>query len=142
MKLGLREALTPPVRPSLRSFDPDCWLAAHGRYEGPSMPPCEGRLVRVHLIPKQLISRECGCDKNDPLVWDDAVWVWGCGGITGCSGHHGALDVSRRLRIARDEIPARTEAFAAAHHLAWFLERTYGGPDGNPGRGGGGYGEQ
>jgi hypothetical protein len=82
--------------------------------------PCDGRLVKAHLIPKQLLRRE-----RLPL-WPDEVWVPMCGGISGIGGHHGQLDHSRKLRIPREALPAPTEAFAAEHNLSWYLDRTYG----------------
>jgi hypothetical protein len=93
-----------------------CWLAQF------TDAPCDGKLRKCHLIPKQLIRREVGLID----VYDERTWVWGCGGITGCSGHHGALDVARTLRIPRDKIPAKVEAFAEEHGLGWWLDREYG----------------
>jgi hypothetical protein len=95
---------------------PTCWLAEF------SDAPCDGDLRKCHLIAKQTIRRELG----DALKWDDRVWVWGCGGIMGCSGHHGMLDYSRTLRVPRERLPAAVEAFAAEHGLGWYLNREYG----------------
>jgi len=80
--------------------------------------------VKCHLLPAQLIRRELG--KSSRLVWDPRVWVWGCGGPTGCSGHHGALDTARTLRVPREKLPPGLEEFAAEHGLGWWLDRTYG----------------
>lgn len=100
-------------------IDPRCFLGTHGVMRHPK--PCDGRLVRCHLIPKQVIRRV------DPgAVWDDRAWVWGCGGITGCSGHHGALDQSRTLRLPRGVLPSWLDDFAAEFGLGWWLDRTYG----------------
>lgn len=99
-----------------------CWLAANGVMEnGRPMAACEGRLVRCHLIPKQLIKGETTADQ-----WDERTWVWACGGIVGNSGHHGMLDTSRRLRVPRDRLPGALEEFAAETELVWWLEREYG----------------
>jgi hypothetical protein len=98
-----------------------CWLALFGCLEnGDPMTKCEGRLVRCHLIPKQKIKLAGGG------VWDRRAWVWGCGGVTGNSGHHGLLDHSRRLRLPREAIPAGTEEFAMELGLLWWLDQTYG----------------
>lgn len=43
----------------------------------------------------------------------------------GLSGHHGMLDVARKLRIPRDRLPDAVEEFAAEHGLTWWLERGY-----------------
>lgn len=95
-----------------------CWVALHV----PNPGPCNGQLVRAHLIKQQTIRREAG----KAHVWDDRVWVPVCGGPTGCSGHHGQLDYSRTLRIPRDALPIAVEEFAAEHGLTWWLEREYG----------------
>lgn len=100
--------------------NPACFLAAHGVMEGgDKMPPCDGRLIAAHLIPRQLLKRE-GLDHGDPRTF-----VLACGGPTGCSGHHGAFDYSRRLRLPRSALPPLLEAYAKAHGLTWFLDRTY-----------------
>jgi hypothetical protein len=93
-----------------------CWIAATVVDAG----PCDGWLVRAHLIPKQLLKRE----HVDP--WDPRAWVPVCGGPTGIGGHHGQLDHSRTLRIPRDALPVMVEEFAAEHGLTWWLEREYG----------------
>lgn len=87
--------------------------------------PCEGRHVRVHLIPKQLIRRELG--KGWRTIADDPrCWVWACGGAMGPSGHHGMLDYTREIRIPRSALPAGVELFALEHGLTWWLTREYG----------------
>jgi hypothetical protein len=98
-----------------------CWLAAFGVLEhGDPMPACDGRLVRCHLIPKQVIQRAGG------KVWDRRAWVWGCGGPTGSGGHHGMLDVSRTLRLPRECLPPELEQFAYDLGLMYWLDREYG----------------
>lgn len=84
--------------------------------------PCDGQLVRVHLIPRQLLKRE-GLAR---FIYDERTWVPGCGGPTGIGGHHGMLDHSRTLRIPREALPAAVEHVAADLALTWFLEREYG----------------
>lgn len=96
-----------------------CFLRQHGVYERGEMPPCDGWLRRVHLIPRQLLKRE-GAPQ-----WDDRVWVWACGGPTGIGGHHGMLDSARTLRIPRAAIPGELEVFAVEHGLAHVLDRLY-----------------
>lgn len=83
------------------------------------MLPCQGRLVRVHLIPQQVIKRSGG----NPA--DRRSWVWACGGITGVGGHHGLLDTSRRLRVLRRNLPGALLAFAMDNGLMWYIERNY-----------------
>lgn len=93
-----------------------CWLAQFtGR-------PCDGKLRKCHLIPKQVVKREVG--RN--FMWDERTWVWACGGPTGIGGHHGMLDASRTLRIPRDRLPMKVEGFAEQHGLGWWLDREYG----------------
>lgn len=98
-----------------------CYLKLYGYMErGDPMPPCDGRLVRVHLLPQQTIKRAGG----NP--WDKRAWVYGCGGIVGNEGHHGMLDHSKKLRLPRVAIPDRTEALAAELGLGWWLDKHYG----------------
>jgi hypothetical protein len=110
-------------------------------------------LIRAHLIPRQLLKREfpkgavletvVGGEKKwvrwhhgnrfgdgfrtlQQLCDDERSWVPCCGGIAGVSGHHGQLDTSRKLRIARAELPPAVEEFAAELGLTWYLDREYG----------------
>jgi hypothetical protein len=99
--------------------NPACFLAQF------SSKPCDGRLIRAHLISKQTIRRELG--KGWRFIADDpSCWVWACGGPTGCSGHHGMLDYARTVRIPRTSLPAALEGFAESHGLTWWLDREYG----------------
>ena len=109
-----------------------CWLAQF------ASTPCDGRLVKAHLIPRQLLRRECPNgftveDEDgaytialDKLIEDRSTWVWACGGPMGDGGHHGMLDQSRTLRVPRAMLPRRVEWFAEALGLEWWLDRTYG----------------
>jgi hypothetical protein len=98
-----------------------CWLGTFGVMEhGDPIPACAGRLVRCHLIPKQLLRTAGG------KVWDDRAWVWGCGGLQGDGGHHGQLDKSRTLRLPRSAMPPAVEELAYELGLTWWLEREYG----------------
>lgn len=101
----------------------DCYLAAHGHMEkGDPVPPCEGRLVRCHLIDQQLLNK-MGLETGDP-----DTYVLGCGGMTGLTGHHGMLDTSKRLRLRVEDLPAEVLDFAARHNLMPWLEKKYGEP--------------
>jgi hypothetical protein len=100
----------------------NCWLAAHAVAETPPMPACHGRLIKAHLIPRQLLKRE-GSAK---AVEDPRSWVWACGGPMGNAGHHGMLDTARTLRIPRDRLPEALEELASELGLGWWLSRTYG----------------
>lgn len=101
-----------------------CYLAHFGRLEsGDPMTPCSGRLVRVHLIPKQLLRRE-GYSGD---MWDQRLWVWACGGFGyGNEGHHHAFDSSKKLRLRRADLPIRFEDWAHEHGFDWYLEREFG----------------
>jgi hypothetical protein len=59
------------------------------------------------------------------LIDDPRVVVPGCGGITGLTGHHGAVD-ALILRIPRGMLPPALEEYAAEYSLTWALERSYG----------------
>jgi hypothetical protein len=100
-----------------------CWLATI-----PDSGACDGRLVRCHLLPQQLLRRELGPRGWRRVASDPRSWVWGCGGPVGCSGHHGALDYSRTLRVPRVMLPAGLEVLAEDLGLSWWLDREYGLP--------------
>ena len=44
----------------------------------------------------------------------------------GDSGHHGAFDHARTIRIPRSALPAEVEMLAVDAGLMWFLDREYG----------------
>jgi hypothetical protein len=98
-----------------------CWLAQF------SDTPCDGQLIRAHLISKQRIKREIHrpLEEMFRIVWDERVWVPACGGISGLGGHHGALD-GRILSVPRSALPEGLEAFAAEYGLSWALDRDFG----------------
>lgn len=129
----------------------------------PGAGPCDGALIRAHLIPRQLLKREFphGASWQEregrwvnywPLEAQDAAlhgetwphrplrtlmddtrsWVPCCGGPVGLGGHHGMLDQSRKLRVARADLPVAVEEFAAELGLTWYLDRTYGEADACP----------
>lgn len=110
--------------------------------------PCDGALIRAHLIPQQLLRREFPHgvlfddgrwrkatryeDRYDlphrtwsALAYDSRSWVACCGGPQGNGGHHGQLDHSKKLRIDREDLPEELEQFAAELGLTWFIQRTY-----------------
>jgi hypothetical protein len=100
--------------------DRTCFFAEFGVFEHDRRTPCDGELRRCHLIPQQVL-RRAGWDE-----WDDRAWVWGCGGIMGDAGHHGAFDHARTIRIPRSALPAEVEMLAVDAGLMWFLDREYG----------------
>lgn len=110
--------------------------------------PCQGFLIRGHLLPRQLLRREFphgvvedggrwwalkrGEERHDlpfrsldDLIRDERGWLPMCGGIMGDGAHHGAFDTSRKLRIAREELPAAFLEYADEIGLSWWVERTY-----------------
>lgn len=98
-----------------------CYLGTFGRMElGDPMPACDGKLVKCHLLPRQLLRRH-RIDEMAP-----GSWVWGCGGPTGLGGHHGMFDAGRTLRIPRETLPGETELLAVKAGLVWYLDRVYG----------------
>lgn len=118
-----------------------CWLA---RY---SQKPCDGRLVRCHLIPRQQLRAawrsvhhpvkgqrpEVALPPHEPLPFkslrdlidDPRTWVWGCGGPMGNGGHHGELDQSRTIRVPFADLPSPLLVVAEQLNLTWWLEREY-----------------
>jgi hypothetical protein len=119
---------------------PRCFFFEHGEYDRPGrvMPACSGRLVRCHLIAKQALVRTSAfrtlvtSEQRYAFLYDPRVWVWGCGGIMGNAGHHGAFDVARTIRVPRELLPKGLEDHAEALGLDWYLERYYG-PRTSPG---------
>lgn len=118
---------------------PVCFFA-----DRPGAGPCDGALIRAHLIPKQRIGRERDAARAAErrgmltpaqrrlllrpemhLLWDPAVWVPMCGGPMGQGGHHGMLD-GKQLRIARADLPPALEEFARRYGFEWSLEADYG----------------
>lgn len=100
-----------------------CWLASF------SEEPCDGRLIRAHLIPRQRIVREVTKtlpkDEAFEVIWDERVWVPVCGGVMGNAGHHGMFD-GKSLRVPRWALPEGVEEYAAQYGLGWSLDREYG----------------
>jgi hypothetical protein len=117
---------------------PDCFLAKFSTH------PCDGQLVRCHLIPKQKLkaiwhSVHSGKPANphlinvdlspwpkmQDLIWDRRTWVWGCGGPMGNAGHHGMLDHSRTIQVPFEALPVETFELARHLELVWWLETEY-----------------
>lgn len=90
----------------------------------PGAGRCDGRLVRCHLIRQQVLDRELNAGRG--LVRDPRLWVWGCGGVSGLAGHHGAFDVARTLRVPRYRLPGPFLALVEELGLGWWVDREYG----------------
>jgi hypothetical protein len=105
------------------TYTRDCWVAQNVIGCG----PCDGQLVKAHLIPKQRIKRELHRPLEElfGIVWDERCWVPVCGGPTGIGGHHGRLD-SCQLSVPRSALPEGLEAFAEEYGLVWSLDRDFG----------------
>jgi hypothetical protein len=126
-KLGSNSHLLPKrLGSNLATTRPECFLATFGVYERGPMPPCDGRLVRCHLLPRQLIKANCPPRLAEGAIEDPRSWVWGCGGPMGNGGHHGMFDSARTLRIPREALPPSAEALAADLGLLYWLDREYG----------------
>lgn len=104
----------------------ECYLAQHGEMErGDPMPSCQGQLIKAHLIPRQVLTREMPGDQAQFAIEDGVTWRPACGGLMGVSGHHGLFDSSRRLRLPPEAIPSSLIGFAREHGLLWWLIREY-----------------
>ncbi|HWJ49569.1 MAG TPA: hypothetical protein VNR42_01035 [Solirubrobacteraceae bacterium] len=118
--------------------------------------PCEGSLIRAHLVDKQKIRQtfrkgawkdgdswvnrlpfEALTDPETAAGWthlsldeildDRRCWTPMCGGLTGLTGHHGRFDnPNDELHIPRLLLPARVEEFAVEFSFDAFLDRKYG----------------
>ena len=95
----------------------------------PDAGPCDGRLVKAHLIPRQFLKRELNAGPK--VINDPRTWVWCCGGPVGVGGHHGRFDARGcdPLRIPRHRLPPEFEAWCGEMALDWFLDREYGALD-------------
>ena len=100
-----------------------------------SSQPCGGSMTKAHLISKQAIRKEIWNRKlaNPDELWpedfpatlrelqdDPRCWV------PACWSHHQALDIARTLRVARADLPAAVERFAAEYKVVWLLDREFG----------------
>lgn len=122
--------------------DPRCFFA-----DLPDAGPCDGQLVKAHLLPRQRLRREFALgvvledgkwrklkrteDRYElpyrnlrALIDDPASWVPCCGGPTGIGGHHGDLD-GLRLRLSREQLPEAFIWFCEELGLGWYVDRTY-----------------
>lgn len=102
-----------------------CWLAQHGVHESGVMPACDGRAVRAHLIPQQLLKRSPAIRAYEVDLFDPRLWRWCCGGLTGCSGHHGMFDMARTLRVPREAFPQETWDLAVRLGVDWWVDREF-----------------
>ena len=102
-----------------------CWLAVWGVSERGAMTPCDGRIVRAHLIPRRVILRELASEIAPAVIDDPRSWVPACGGPMGNGGHHGQFDWARSLRIPATHLPSGVWVLAETHGLTWWLEREY-----------------
>lgn len=119
-----------------------CWFAGL-----PDAGPCDGRLRKCHLAPRQLVIREvksrmyrerfavllepkarkaAHAEEVDRAVWDERAWVWGCGGPDyGNAGHHGQYQPDGHRQILRYQLPTGFEAYVHELDLDWWLDKTY-----------------
>src|SRR3954447_9536597 len=106
---------------------PYCWLELNGVMENDDrMPPCSGRLIRAHLLSRQMLLKELPAERSAAAIDDTRSWVWACGGPMGNAGHHGMFDYARTLRVPLERIPEATVELAEELGLTWWLEKTYG----------------
>jgi hypothetical protein len=91
----------------------------------PDAGPCDGRLIKAHLIPRQTLRRELNASPK--LIDDPRVWRWCCGGVNGTGGHHGRFDSRgcNPLRIPRHRLPADFLELTEELGLGWWVDRTY-----------------
>ena len=96
---------------------PRCFFA-----DFPDAGPCDGRLVRAHLCKQQTLKSH----GHAAYCKDPRSFVWCCGGPTGCSGHHGAMDHARSLRIPINMLPGGFVAMMDEIGMGWYVEKHYG----------------
>lgn len=88
----------------------------------PDAGPCDGSLIRAHLVKQQVLEREGHARRRH----DSRSWVWCCGGPTGIGGHHGMLDSSKRLRIPPNMLPPGFVALMKEIGMEWYVDKHYG----------------
>lgn len=113
-----------------------CWFA-----ELPNAGPCDGKLVKCHLVTKQTLRKDVWANRTrealvasgvplpktrQQLFNDPRAWVYGCGGPIGQGGHHGQYKPDGPRPIARHLLPPEVEEFARELRIVWWLDRTYG----------------
>jgi hypothetical protein len=91
----------------------------------PGSGPCNGRLIKAHLIPQQTLKRELNA--GPAMLKDPRGWTWMCGGPVGVSGHHGRFDSRgcNPVRIPRSRLPEPFVAWMDELGLGWFVDRAY-----------------
>jgi hypothetical protein len=99
----------------IERLDYRCWLKQF------TDTPCDGRMDRAHLLPRQLMRREL---KGRPDL--PALLVDGRGWMPACRAHHSAFDTARPMRVPRSSLPEGLESFAEGLGLLWWIEREYG----------------
>jgi hypothetical protein len=104
----------------------ECWLARWGVYERGPMPPCDGRLIRAHLVKRQVILREVEAVRAAEAISDPRSFVYACGGPMGNGGHHGMTDHSKTIRIPPEHLPNGFLDLMDELGLMWWVLREYG----------------
>jgi hypothetical protein len=106
---------------------PECWFKGL-----PDAGPCDGRVVKCHLVKQQVLKRELGGRSGDELKRSvDALcreswsWVWGCGGAMGPGGHHGQFKPDGPKPIPLSLLPEDFTRRMAELGLWWYVERTF-----------------
>jgi hypothetical protein len=118
---------------------PECWFKGL-----PDAGPCEGRLVKCHLVKQQVLKREIrsaraeyartGVTPNHLLIpksmeaallAEPWTWVWGCGGPMGPGGHHGQFKPDGPKPIPLSLLPVDFTRRMAELGLWWYVERTF-----------------
>jgi hypothetical protein len=90
----------------------------------PDAGPCDGRLIRAHLVRQQVLTRE----GHDAARFDPRSWIWCCGGPGyGNAGHHGMLD-NGQLRIGIERLPEPFLELMRELSMTWFVVKHYGVP--------------
>lgn len=99
---------------------PDCFFKGL-----PDAGPCEGRLVKCHLVKRQTLDRELGKAEGRKAIAADWSWVLGCGGAMGPGGHHGQFKPDGPKPIPLSMLPVDFTRRMAELGLWWYVERTF-----------------
>jgi len=85
--------------------------------------PCNGQLVRAHLVKQQVLTRE----GHDEARFDPRSWIPVCGGPQGNAGHHGKLD-GGQIRMGIERLPDGFLELMAELSMTWYVVKHYGTP--------------
>jgi hypothetical protein len=97
--------------------DPRCFFE-----DWEDVGPCEGRIVKAHLVKRQVLLREGHPEAiEDPRSWIPVCGGWGYGN----AGHHGQMDHSRTLHLQFSNLPFGFIELMDGIGMSWYVDKHY-----------------